>query len=177
MAVPTTIIKDTSRRVITTNDSPDVPFEQSINPYRECEHGCVYCFTRPTHAWLGYSPDMDFGSKLLYKPDGAKLLTTDLAKSSYRCTPIALGTNTAPYQPIEKRLRCTRQIISVLEAYHHPLTIVTISSLVENVIDLLSTLAERGLVNVSISVTNLNRVLSRRMESRACAPQRRIKII
>ena len=175
--MPTTIIKDTSRRIIATNESPDVPFERSINPYRGCEHGCIYCFARPTHAWLGYSPGLDFETKLLYKPDAAKLLATELAKPSYRCKPIALGTNTDPYQPIEKRLQSTRQVIAVLEAHHHPMTIVTKSGLVERDIDLLSRLAERGLVNVGISVTSLNRTLSRKMEPRACAPHRRIKTI
>lgn len=173
----TTITKDNSRHVITRNNSPDVPFEHSINPYRGCEHGCIYCFARPTHAWLGYSAGTDFESKLLYKSDVRKLLTAELAKPSYRCAPIALGTNTDPYQPIEKRLRNTRQIIEVLEAHHHPLTIITKSSLVERDIDLLGALAERDLVRVNVSVTSLDRVLSRTMEPRAAAPHRRIKTI
>ncbi len=173
----TTVTRDASRSVIAHNQSPDVPFDQSINPYRGCEHGCIYCFARPTHAWLGYSPGTDFESRLLYKPDVAKLLSAELAKPSYRCSPIALGTNTDPYQPIEKRFRCTRQILEVLKAHDHPVTIVTKSGLVERDIDLLAPMAERKLASVSVSVTSLDRVLSRKMEPRAAAPQRRIKTI
>ena len=173
----TTLTKDASRSVITQNQSPDVPFEQSINPYRGCEHGCIYCFARPTHAWLGYSPGADFESRLVYKPEVARLLTTELAKPSYECSPIALGTNTDPYQPVEKRLRSTRQILEVLKAHHHPVTVVTKSALVERDIDLLAPMAEQGLASVSISVTSLERTLSRKMEPRAAAPHRRIKII
>ena len=173
----TTVTKDASRSVIARNKSPDVHFDQSINPYRGCEHGCIYCFARPTHAWLGYSPGTDFESRLLYKPDVAKLLTGELAKRSYECSPIGLGTNTDPYQPIEKRLRCTRQILEVLSAYDHPVTIVTKSGLIERDIDLLAPMAERKLASVSISVTSLDRELSRKMEPRAAAPQRRIRTI
>ena len=173
----TTLTKDSSRSVIARNQSPDVPFDQSINPYRGCEHGCIYCFARPTHAWLGFSPGIDFESRLLYKPDVAKLLTAELARPSYRCSPIALGTNTDPYQPIERRLRHTRQILEVLKAHDPPVTVVTKSALVERDIDLLAPMAEQGLASVSISVTSLDRVLSRKMEPRAAAPHRRIKTI
>ena len=176
-ALRTTVTKDASRSVIARNQSPDVHFEQSINPYRGCEHGCIYCFARPTHAWLGYSPGTDFESRLLYKPEVAKLLTGELAKPSYQCSPIALGTNTDPYQPIEKRLKCTRQILEVLSAHDHPVTIVTKSGLIERDIDLLAPMAERKLANVSVSVTSLDRELSRKMEPRATAPHRRIKTI
>lgn len=176
-ALRTTVTKDASRSVIARNQSPDVHFDQSINPYRGCEHGCIYCFARPTHAWLGYSPGTDFESRLLYKPEVAKLLTGELAKRSYQCSPIALGTNTDPYQPIEKRLKSTRQILEVLSAHDHPVTIVTKSGLVERDIDLLAPMAERKLANVSVSVTSLDRELSRKMEPRAAAPHRRIKTI
>ena len=171
----TTVIADASRSVIARNDSPDVPFDQSVNPYRGCEHGCIYCYARPSHAWLDLSPGLDFETRLFAKPDAARLLKRELARSGYRCRPIALGTNTDPYQPIERRWRITRAIVEVLHDCDHPLLITTKSSMVERDLDLLSAMAKKRLVKVAISVTTLDRTLARRMEPRATAPQRRLQ--
>lgn len=165
------------RSIITTNDSPDVPFEHSINPYKGCEHGCVYCFARPTHAYMGMSPGLDFETEIFTKPDAAEVLTRELRKRSYRVTPIALGANTDPYQPLEKRLGITRSIIEVLARHHHPLGIVTKSALVLRDLDLLAPMAARSLAKVFISVTSLDPELSRRMEPRASSPRRRLRTI
>ena len=173
----TTLTPDASRSVISRNQSPDVPFDCSINPYRGCEHGCVYCYARPTHAWLGLSPGVDFESKLFYKADAAAQLRRELAQPAYRCTPIALGANTDPYQPSEKKLRVTRSILEVLSDLHHPVSIVTKAALVERDIDLLAPMAARNLCTVAVSVTTLDRRLSRLMEPRAAAPQRRLRTI
>jgi DNA repair photolyase len=173
----TTVGVDATRRIITTNDSPDVPFDQSINPYRGCEHGCVYCFARPTHAWLGLSPGLDFESRLFAKPEAASLLEAELRHPRYRCKPIAMGTNTDPYQPIERTMLVTRRIIEVLAAFRHPVTIVTKSALVLRDIDLLGPMAARGLAAVAVSVTTLDRGLARRMEPRAATPERRLETI
>lgn len=173
----TTVTEDTSRTVITRNQSPDVPFEQSINPYRGCEHGCVYCFARPTHAYLGLSPGLDFESRLFFKPDAARILEQELRDPKYRCQVIALGTDTDPYQPEERKLGITRQILETLGRYHHPVTIVTKSALVERDIDILAPMATRGLVHVALSVTTFDRQLARRMEPRAAAPQRRLQAL
>jgi len=173
----TTVTLDTSRSVIATNNSPDLPFDQSINPYRGCEHGCIYCYARPTHAYLGLSPGLDFESRLLYKPGAAKLLAAELAKSSYRCKLIALGTNTDPYQPIEREYKITRQILEVLAACDHPLSITTKSALVTRDIDILAPMAKKGLILVAVSVTTLDRRLARSMEPRASTPERRLEAI
>ncbi len=173
----TTAEIDTARSVIAYNQSPDVPFDRSINPYRGCEHGCVYCFARPTHAYLGLSPGLDFESRLFYKPDAAKLLRKELSRSSYRCAPIAVGINTDAYQPLERRLEITRQILGVLNDCGHPLTLVTKSALIERDLDILAELAQRDLVQVMVSITTLTRDLARRMEPRAAAPQRRLETI
>ncbi|UCE88084.1 MAG: PA0069 family radical SAM protein [Pseudomonadota bacterium] len=173
----TTVTIDATRSIIARNDSPDVPFAQSINPYRGCEHGCVYCFARPTHAYLGLSPGLDFESRLLVKPDAARLLRTELARPSYRCRPIALGTNTDPYQPIERHHRLVRDILEVLWEHRHPVSIVTKSALVERDLDVLGEMAGAGLAQVMISVTTLDRTLARRLEPRAAAPQRRLQTI
>lgn len=173
----TTVTEDTSRTVITRNQSPDVPFEQSINPYRGCEHGCVYCYARPTHAYLGLSPGLDFESRLFAKPDAARLLDEELRNPRYRCQVIALGTNTDPYQPVERRLEITRQILAVLASYRHPVTIVTKSALIERDVDILAPMAVRRLAQVTLSVTTLDRRLARRMEPRATAPQRRLETL
>ncbi|MCP4328960.1 MAG: PA0069 family radical SAM protein [Alphaproteobacteria bacterium] len=170
----TEIILDKSRTIIARNRSPDVPFDRSINPYRGCEHGCVYCFARPTHAWLGYSPGLDFESRIFVKPEAPALLERELAKPGYRCRPIAMGTNTDPYQPIEKRAEITRGILDVLSAHNHPLSIVTKSALVLRDRDLLVAMAERNLVKVFVSITTLDRKLARLMEPRAAAPGRRL---
>ncbi|HEY8554897.1 MAG TPA: PA0069 family radical SAM protein [Burkholderiales bacterium] len=176
-AVRTTVGVDTARRVISRNDSPDIPFEQSINPYRGCEHGCIYCYARPTHAWLGLSPGLDFETRLYAKPDAAARLVEELRAPGYRPTPIALGTNTDPYQPIERRYRVTRAILEVLAGCEHPLTIVTKSARIERDLDVLAPMAEKRLVQVHISITTLKNDLARRLEPRASAPARRLEAI
>jgi DNA repair photolyase len=165
------------RNIITRNESPDISFDRSINPYRGCEHGCVYCFARPTHSYMGLSAGLDFESKLFAKPDAARLLEKELAKENYQPRTIAIGTNTDPYQPIEKQYRIMREILEVLEAHGHPVGIVTKSALVVRDIDILSRMAERGLAKVALSVTTLDRHLARNMEPRAATPTRRLEAI
>jgi len=173
----TSVTVERSRTIISRNHSPDIPFEQSINPYRGCEHGCTYCYARPAHAWMDLSPGIDFETRLFAKPDAAALLEKELASKNYRCSPIALGANTDPYQPIERQWRITRQIIETLQRCHHPFTIVTKSALVLRDQDLLSEMAAQDLVQVFISVTTLDPVLARRMEPRAAAPWKRLRAI
>jgi DNA repair photolyase len=170
----TEVAIDTSRKVITRNSSPDIPFDRSINPYRGCEHGCIYCFARPTHAYLGLSPGLDFESKLYMKPDAPELLERELSARNYTPRTIAIGTNTDPYQPIERRYQIMRRILEVLERAGHPVGIVTKSNLVTRDIDILSRMAVRKLVRVGISVTTLDAKLARIMEPRAPAPARRL---
>ncbi|MDP9808410.1 DNA repair photolyase [Rhizobium tibeticum] len=165
------------RTAITRNESPDVPFDRSINPYRGCEHGCIYCFARPTHAYMGLSAGLDFEAKLFAKPDAAKLLERELAKPGYKPRVIAIGTNTDPYQPIEKEWRIMRQILEVLEKANHPVSVVTKSAMILRDLDILSAMAERNLVRVSLSVTTLERKLARTMEPRASTPTRRLEAI
>lgn len=165
------------RSIITRNESPDISFDRSINPYRGCEHGCVYCFARPTHSFMGLSPGLDFESKLFAKPDAARLLDKELSKDGYQPRTIAIGTNTDPYQPIEKQYRIMREILEVLEARGHPVGIVTKSALVVRDIDILSRMAERGLAKVALSVTTLDRMLARTMEPRASTPTKRLEAI
>ncbi|WP_332680585.1 PA0069 family radical SAM protein [Bosea sp. (in: a-proteobacteria)] len=165
------------RTIITRNDSPDISFDRSINPYRGCEHGCVYCFARPSHAYLGLSPGLDFETKLTAKPDAALLLEKELSSPSYQPRTIAIGTNTDAYQPIEKKLRIMRGILEVLAKFNHPVGIVTKSALVQRDIDILAPMAEKGLVKVALSVTTLDPKLSRGMEPRAAAPAKRIETI
>jgi DNA repair photolyase len=165
------------RTIITRNQSPDISFDRSINPYRGCEHGCVYCFARPTHSFMGMSPGLDFESKLFAKPDAAKLLDKELSKEGYQARTIAIGTNTDPYQPIEKQYRIMREVLEVLEARNHPVGIVTKSALVMRDIDILSRMAEKGLAKVALSVTTLDRMLARTMEPRAATPTRRLEAI
>lgn len=165
------------RTIITRNTSPDISFDRSINPYRGCEHGCVYCFARPSHAYLGLSPGLDFETKLTAKPDAAALLERELSSPSYQPRTIAIGTNTDPYQPIEKKLRIMRQILEVLAKFNHPVGIVTKSALVQRDIDILAPMAEKGLVKVALSVTTLDAKLSRGMEPRAAAPSKRLETI
>lgn len=173
----TELYRDATRSVITYNKSPDLSFDRSINPYRGCEHGCVYCFARPTHAYLDLSPGLDFETKLFYKPEAAKILRQELAKKSYRCAPIALGVNTDAYQPVERQLQITRQILEVLVETRHPVYIVTKSSLIERDLDLLSELAKDSLVSIVVSLTTLDPELARNMEPRATAPHRRLQTI
>ncbi|WP_146767914.1 PA0069 family radical SAM protein [Mesorhizobium atlanticum] len=165
------------RTIITRNESPDISFDRSINPYRGCEHGCVYCFARPTHSFMGLSPGLDFESKLFAKPDAARMLDRELSKPGYQPRTIAIGTNTDPYQPIEKQYRIMREILEVLEARGHPVGIVTKSALVTRDIDILSRMAERGLAKVALSVTTMDRMLARTMEPRASTPTKRLEAI
>ena len=173
----TEVMPDSSRSVIVRNTSPDIPFDRSINPYRGCEHGCVYCYARPTHAYLGLSPGLDFETKLTAKFDAAALLERELARPGYECQPIALGTNTDPYQPAERRLRITRDVLEVLARCRHPVTIVTKSAAVARDLDLLAPRAREDLARVAISVTTLDGELARRLEPRAAAPHRRLQAI
>jgi len=168
---------DNARKIITYNKSPDLPFDRSINPYRGCEHGCIYCYARPSHAYLDLSPGLDFESKLFAKPDAAKLLAGELAKKGYRPAPIALGVNTDAWQPIERKYQVTRDVLKVLQEFRHPVYMLTKSSLIERDIDILAPMAKLGLVQVMVSVTSMDRKLSRAMEPRAAAPHRRLKTI
>lgn len=173
----TTVTVEKPKTIISHNKSPDIPFESSINPYRGCEHGCIYCYARPAHAYMDLSPGIDFETRLFAKPDAAKLLKQEISKPGYQCTPIALGSNTDPYQPIEREWKITRSIIEVLHEFDHPLTIVTKSWLVERDIDLLSEMAKKNLVQVFISVTTLDQSLARKLEPRATAPRRRLETL
>jgi len=173
----TTLIRDASRTIIARNTSPDVPFDRSINPYRGCEHGCIYCFARPSHAYLGLSPGLDFETKLLFKPDAVPLLRQELSKKSYRCNVMAMGTNTDPYQPVERELKVTRSILQVLAEFNHPVGIVTKNHLITRDIDILAPMAKRQLAEVFVSVTTLDRHLANVMEPRASTPARRIAAI
>jgi DNA repair photolyase len=173
----TEVLRDSSRTIITRNKSPDISFEQSINPYKGCEHGCIYCFARPTHAYLGLSPGADFESRLFAKPNAAELLARELAAPGYVPKVIAMGTNTDPYQPIERQLKITRAILEVLRDFHHPVGIVTKSPLILRDLDILGPMAEAGLARAAISITTLDRKLARAMEPRAATPQRRIEAI
>jgi DNA repair photolyase len=173
----TSVQIDATRKIITRNESPDISFDRSINPYRGCEHGCVYCFARPTHAYLGLSPGLDFESKLFMKPDAPALLERELASPNYSPRTIAIGTNTDPYQPIEKQYQIMRRILEVLERAGHPVGIVTKSALVTRDIDILSRMAKRNLAKVAISVTTLDGKLARTMEPRASTPAKRLEAL
>ncbi len=173
----TEVIVDATRTIIARNKSPDISFDRSINPYRGCEHGCIYCFARPTHAYLGMSPGADFESRLFAKPNAAELLRKELSAPGYVPRTIAIGTNTDPYQPIEKKMRIMRSILEVLREFRHPVGIVTKSPLVLRDIDILSQMAREGLAKVALSVTTLDRKLARTMEPRAGTPQRRLAAI
>lgn len=173
----TTLMRDSSKSVISYNQSPDIGFDRAINPYRGCEHGCVYCFARPTHSYLGYSAGLDFETKLVFKPEVAEILEKELRKPGYVPRPIALGTNTDPYQPIDRTLKLTRAVLEVLDRFNHPVTIVTKSAGVLRDADILLHMASRNLVRVCLSVTTLDPALARRMEPRAAAPARRIQAI
>ena len=166
-----------ARSIISHNDSPDIAFRQSINPYRGCEHGCVYCYARPAHAYVDLSPGIDFETKIFFKPDAAALLRQEIGKAAYRCQPIALGANTDAYQPAERELRITRGILEVLAECRHPVAIITKSALIERDIDLLAPMAEANLVRVMVSVTTLDDELKRRMEPRTASPARRLEVI
>ena len=168
---------DASHSVLTYNDSPDLAFDRSVNPYRGCEHGCVYCFARPSHAYLGLSAGLDFETRLFSKPDAAALLQAALRKKAYQCKTIALGVNTDAYQPVERKLEITRSVLEVLQKFRHPVSIITKSSLIERDIDILGEMAADNLASVTVSITTLDTLLARKMEPRATAPQRRLQTI
>lgn len=173
----TIVIREQAKSILARNESPDVPFDQSINPYQGCEHGCIYCYARPAHAYLGLSPGLDFETRIFAKHDAANLLRTALAAPRYVCTPIAIGGNTDPYQPAERELRITRSVIEVLAECEHPFTLITKSALVARDIDLLAPLAARNLTRVYVSVTSLDSRLSATLEPRAAAPHRRLEAV
>ena len=172
-AVPklrTTLTAEKAKTIVTFNQSPDISFDRSINPYRGCEHGCVYCFARPSHSFHGLSAGLDFESRLFYKPNAPELLRATLAKPNYRPRPIALGINTDAYQPIERETRLTREIVSILAEHNHPVSFLTKSTLIQRDIDLIAPMAEKGIARVGVSITTLDRKLARLMEPRAATP-------
>ncbi|MFZ5637979.1 MAG: PA0069 family radical SAM protein [Pseudomonadota bacterium] len=173
----TEVTEERARSIVSRNASPDIPFSQSINPYRGCEHGCVYCFARPSHAYLDLSPGLDFETRLYAKTNAAELLRTELSKRGYRCSPISLGINTDAYQPIEKRYRITRQLLEVFAECRHPVSLITKSALIQRDLDLLAPMAKRGLVTVYVSITSLDNRLSSKLEPRAAAPHTRLKTV
>jgi DNA repair photolyase len=173
----TTLTRDASRSVISWNTSPDIGFDRAVNPYRGCEHGCIYCYARPTHAYLGLSPGLDFETRLIYKPDVAELLEKELRKPGYAARTMTLGSNTDPYQPVERTLKLTRSVLEVLDRFNHPVGIVTKSAGVLRDLDILSSMASRNLARIYLSVTTLDDKLARIMEPRAAAPQRRLQAI
>ena len=175
--IKTTLIVDTAKSVITRNESPDLPFDRSINPYRGCEHGCIYCYARPSHAYLGYSPGLDFETKLLYKPDTVAVLKGELAKPGYECAPIALGMNTDAWQPVERKLGITRGILELLAECKHPLGTVTKSALILRDLDILAAMAKERLCHVAVTITTLDPDLARKSEPRAASPARRLEIV
>jgi DNA repair photolyase len=173
----TTVTEERARSIVSHNDSPDVGFDSSINPYRGCEHGCIYCYARPSHSYLELSPGLDFETKLFAKTNAAELLRETLARPGYKCSPIALGANTDCYQPIERKYRITRQILEVLAECEHPVTMVTKSALIERDLDILAPMAAKNLVKVFVSIGTLDRVLARKLEPRAASPQRRMDVV
>ena len=175
--IETQVTEERARSILSRNDSPDVGFDQSINPYRGCEHGCIYCYARPSHAYLELSPGLDFETRLYAKTNAPELLRAELSKPGYRPSPIALGANTDCYQPIERKYRITRGILEVLSEFRHPATIVTKSALIERDLDLLAPMAKQNLVKVFVSIGTLDRQLARKLEPRAASPQRRLAIL
>ncbi len=175
--LPTIVTAEQTRRAITRNSSPDIPFDRSLNPYKGCEHGCVYCYARPTHAWLGLSPGLDFETRIISKPDAPLRLRDELRRASYQPATVVVGANTDPYQPTERRLGITRRLLEVLLEFRHPVGIITKSASVLRDLDLLGALAERNLVHVYLSITTLDPELSRRMEPRASSPHQRLRAL
>ena len=173
----TTLIVDTAKSVISYNSSPDLPFDRSINPYRGCEHGCIYCYARPSHAYLGYSPGLDFETKLLYKPDAVAVLREELARPKYACAPIALGMNTDAWQPVERKLGITRGILELLAECKHPVGTVTKSALILRDLDVLAAMAKEDLCHVAVTITTLDPALARKSEPRAASPARRLEVV
>lgn len=176
-SIPTSLEPDRARGVITSNDSPDIPFEQSINPYRGCSTSCIYCYARPSHAYLGLSPGLDFETRLFYKADAARVLEAELSRPGYVCKPIMLGANTDPYQPDERHMKITRSILEVLERVRHPVAVISKHTLVLRDLDLLTSLARDNLASVSLSVTTLDDELKRKLEPRAAAPAARLRTL
>ncbi len=177
MPQPATLIRDTARGIVARNDSPDLDLTHAINPYRGCELGCVYCAARPAHTYLGFSPGSDFETKIVYKPDAAAMLEREIAKFGYVCEPIVLGSNTDPYQPLERTLSLSRALLKILERFNHPVCIVTKSALVLRDLDILARMAANNLVRVYISITTLDPTLALAMEPRAASPARRLAVI
>ena len=175
--VATTLIRDSTRKIINYIKSPDIPFDRSINSYRGCEHGCIYCYARPSHAYLGFSPGLDFETKIVYKPDGAPLLKKELSAANYKCAPISLGSNTDPYQQAERKLKLTRSILEVMLETRHPVGIITKSALIERDIDILAEMASMNLAHVFFSITTLKPSIAQKMEPRASAPARRLQAL
>jgi DNA repair photolyase len=176
-SIATTLTPEHAREIISTNDSPDIPFEQSINPYRGCSHGCIYCYARPSHAYMGLSPGLDFETRLFYKVDAAAILEKQLARAGYVCKPITLGANTDPYQPSERHMKVTRSLLEVLLRTRHPVTVITKGALVMRDLDLLAQLAALRLVTVGVSVTSLDPQLKRTLEPRTAAPLARLRAL
>ncbi len=174
---PISVAREVARSIISRNQSPDIPFDLSVNPYRGCEHGCIYCYARPNHAYVGLSPGLDFERRLFAKSNAAELLRQELAHAGYRCQPINIGSATDAYQPIERTWRLTRAVLEVLSACDHPLTIITKSALVERDVDLLAPMARRGLAAVYVTITTLDPALARIWEPRAAAPWRRLELV
>ena len=172
--LPTTLTPEAARVILTRNDSRDIGFDRSINPYRGCEHGCIYCYARPAHAYMGLSPGVDFETKLFFKPDAASLLERELSARRYVCKPVHIGGNTDPYQPAERTLRITRGVLEVLERFNHPFSIITKSALIARDADILARMGRLGLARAFVSVTTLDRALARAMEPRAATPERRL---
>ena len=175
--VRTHLARENARKIISRNDSPDIGFDQSINPYRGCEHGCIYCYARPSHAYMGLSPGLDFETKLFFKPDAAKLLEKELSKPGYKPERIHIGGNTDPYQPAERKLKITRGILEVVDRFNHPISVITKSNLIVRDADILGRMAARGLATAMVSITTLDRALARDMEPRAATPGKRLEAI
>ncbi|MBP6749665.1 MAG: PA0069 family radical SAM protein [Xanthomonadaceae bacterium] len=173
----THVTEERARSIVSRNQSPDIPFSQSLNPYRGCEHGCVYCFARPSHAYLDLSPGLDFETRLYAKTNAAEILRKEFARKGYRCSPISLGINTDAYQPIERRYRITRQLLEVFAEHRHPVSLITKSALIQRDLDLLAPMAKQGLVAVYVSITTLDNKLSSKLEPRAAAPHTRLKTV
>ena len=173
----TILMEEHAKTIITFNKSPDIRFDRTINPYRGCEHGCIYCFARPSHAWSGLSAGLDFESRLFRKSNAPELLIKELSRPAYIPKPIALGMNTDAYQPVEREERLTRQLLEILSAHNHPVTLLTKSALIQRDIDLLAPMADKGIVRVGVSITTLDRKLARKMEPRAATPERRLETV
>ena len=173
----TVLMEELAKTIITFNNSPDINFDRTVNPYRGCEHGCIYCFARPTHAWSGLSAGLDFESRLFRKSNAPDLLVKELSRPAYVPKPIALGINTDAYQPVEREQRLTRQLLEILSEHNHPVSLLTKSALIQRDIDLLAPMAEKGIVRVGVSITTLDRKLARKMEPRAATPERRLETV